>query len=134
MVAEGGVSDFRDIIEDMNITKYGYDLKAQRNLLERNGIIMEGKYMDIELMHYLVNPEKSHKLEILAKTYLDINLEESMPQQESAPSPFSTSLRKRKNRADSLKQQRQPCWEERFGTRWENSGCRNFMTRWKNLC
>ena len=46
---------------------------------------MEGKYMDIELMHYLVNPEKSHKLEILAKTYLDINLEESMPQQESAP-------------------------------------------------
>ena len=42
MVAEGGVSDFRDIIEDMNITKYGYDLKAQRNLLERNGIIMEG--------------------------------------------------------------------------------------------
>ena len=85
MVAEGGVSDFRDIIEDMNITKYGYDLKAQRNLLERNGIIMEGKYMDIELMHYLVNPEKSHKIEILAKTYLDINLEESIPQQESAP-------------------------------------------------
>lgn len=85
MVAEGGVSDFRDIIEDMNITKYGYDLKAQRNLLERNGIVMEGKYMDIELMHYLVNPEKSHKVEILAKTYLDINLEESMPQQESAP-------------------------------------------------
>ena len=85
IVAEGGVSDFRDIIEDMNITKYGYDLKAQRNLLKRNGIVMEGKYMDIELMHYLVNPEKSHKVEILAKTYLDINLEESMPQQESAP-------------------------------------------------
>jgi DNA polymerase-1 len=26
-------------------------------------------------MHYLVNPEKSHKIEILAKSYLDISLE-----------------------------------------------------------
>ena len=32
--------------------------------------------MDIELMHYLINPEKSHKIEILSRTYLGINLEE----------------------------------------------------------
>ena len=85
MVAEGGTGDFREIIGNKEIIKYGYDLKAQRNLLERGGMVMEGKYMDIELMHYLINPEKSHKIEILAKTYLDINLEASMPQQESAP-------------------------------------------------
>ena len=42
--------------------------------------------MDIELMHYLINPEKSHKVEILAKSYLDINLEECLPEKkEEAP-------------------------------------------------
>ena len=68
LVSEGGADDFRDIIEDSGITEYGYDLKAQRNLLEHNGIHMEGKYMDIELMHYLINPEKSHKLDILCRS------------------------------------------------------------------
>ena len=82
IVAEGSADDFRGIIQDGTITKYGYDLKAQRNLLCRNGISMEGRYMDIELMHYLINPEKSHKIDILAKSYLDINLEESMPQKQ----------------------------------------------------
>ena len=82
VVAEGSAEDFREIMEDSAVTKYGYDLKAQRNLLYRNGIRLEGKYMDIELMHYLINPEKSHKIDILAKSYLDINLEESLPQKQ----------------------------------------------------
>ena len=77
-VAEGSLDDFREIITDPDITKYGYDLKFQRNLLMYNGIRMEGRLMDIELMHYLINPEKSHKIEILAKTYLEINIEEQM--------------------------------------------------------
>ena len=84
-VSKGTAEDFRSIIEDAAITKYGYDLKAQKNLLGRNGMTLSGKYMDIELMHYLVNPEKSHKIDILAKSYLDINLEDSMPQKEEKP-------------------------------------------------
>ena len=82
LVSEGSADEFRTLIEDQSITKYGYDLKAQRNILLRNGLTLEGKYMDIELMHYLVNPEKSHKIEILAKSYLEINIEDSMPQHE----------------------------------------------------
>ena len=85
LVSEGGLEDFRAIIEDKDIIKYGYDLKAQRNLLAHNGISMEGKYMDIELMHYLVNPEKSHKIDILAKSYLDISLEDCIEKKEEAP-------------------------------------------------
>ena len=84
-VSKGTAEDFRSIIEDAAITKYGYELKAQKNLLGRNGMTLSGKYMDIELMHYLVNPEKSHKIDILAKSYLDINLEDSMPQKEEKP-------------------------------------------------
>ena len=84
MVAEGSAEDFRSMIESSGITKYGYDLKAQRNLMIHNGFRLEGKFMDIELMHYLVNPEKSHKIDILAKSYLDMSLEESAPQKEEA--------------------------------------------------
>ncbi len=76
-VAEGNVDEFRDIISNSNISKYGYELKLQRNLLSNNGISLEGKLMDIELMHYLINPEKSHKIDILARNYLGINLEDS---------------------------------------------------------
>lgn len=84
-VAEGSAMDFKAILEDPRILKYGYNLKYQRNILAHNGIHLEGKLMDIELMHYLINPEKSHKIEILARTYLDINIEECLPEKEAAP-------------------------------------------------
>jgi DNA polymerase-1 len=74
------------MLSDSSVTKYGYDLKLQRNILSSNGIDLQGRFMDIELMHYLINPEKSHKIEILSKTYLDINLEDSLPEKkEEAP-------------------------------------------------
>ena len=85
-VAEGSASDFKELIEDGSVTKYGYDLKFQRNILYHNDIKLDGRLMDIELMHYLINPEKSHKIEILSKTYLEINIEELMnTPAESAP-------------------------------------------------
>ena len=84
LAAEGTAEDFRSIIEDPDITKFGYDLKFQRNLLRHNGYRLEGKFMDIELMHYLVNPEKSHKIDILTRSYLNVNLADSMPEKEDA--------------------------------------------------
>ena len=76
IVAEGQAKDFESILSNPDIEKYGYDLKLQRNLLHHSGIALEGRLMDIELMHYLINPEKSHKIDILTRTYLNINLEE----------------------------------------------------------
>ena len=81
LTADGQPSDFAGIISDPNIIKVGYDLKLQRNLLAHNGYNLEGRLMDIKLMHYLINPEKSHKIEILAKTYLDIKLEDENTQE-----------------------------------------------------
>ena len=77
LVSEGTASDFKDIIENEDIVKYGYDLKLQRNVLSNSGAHLKGKLMDIELMHYLIDPEKSHKIEILSKAYLDINLDDN---------------------------------------------------------
>ena len=86
LAAEGSVEDFAQIISDPEIEKHGYNLKLQRNLLTSCGVALEGRLMDIELMHYLVNPEKSHKIDILSRAYLNINMEESAPEQkEEAP-------------------------------------------------
>ena len=84
--AEGEVSQFAAILSNAAIEKYGYNLKLQRNLLSSIGIELHGRLMDIELMHYLINPEKSHKIEILSRSYLNINIEESTPApKEEAP-------------------------------------------------
>ncbi len=86
LVCSGTVADFRSIITDPKVMKYGYELKFQNNILKANGLELSGKLMDIELMHYLVNPEKSHKIDILARTYLGINLEDyAAPVKEEAP-------------------------------------------------
>ena len=82
--SSGVAEDFAAILSDENVTKYGYDLKFQRNILKSNKIDLRGKYMDIELMHYLINPEKSHKIEILSKSYLDISLEDAGTQKKPA--------------------------------------------------
>ena len=86
LVAEGDAESFRTLLEDPETIKYGYDLKFQRNILKHNGIELNGKYMDIELMHYLINPEKSHKLDILCRSYLDITLEEEPEEEMQAES------------------------------------------------
>ena len=88
--ASGKAEEFAEMLAEENIEKYGYDLKFQMNILNYNHLELKGKLMDIELMHYLVNPEKSHKIDILTKTYLDINLEEQteQPQKEVELSLF----------------------------------------------
>ncbi len=90
VVASGAAKDFRKILEGEAV-KYGYDLKLQSNLLENAGIKLGGRLYDIELMHYLINPEKSHKVEILAKSYLGVDLEEAAPVEEAPVSLFDVA-------------------------------------------
>ena len=62
------------LLGDATIAKYGYDLKKTYKEFAASGIPLEGKLMDIELMHYLLNPERSHALDLLAKTYLNVEI------------------------------------------------------------
>ena len=80
--ARGSLKDFADLLASEEVVKFGYDLKYQRDVIMNNGFKLEGKFMDIELMHYLINPEKSHKIDILAKTYLDINIDDLKQKQD----------------------------------------------------
>ncbi len=70
------VSVFKEILEDETVLKCGYDLKSLMNELAAAAIFIKGYLADIELMHYLLMPERAHKIEILASTYLDITLSE----------------------------------------------------------
>ena len=74
---KGTISDFKNLLTDPEIVKFGYNLKQQKNQLVQIGLDLAGKLMDIELMHYLIDPEKSHKLDILSRTYLGVNLEDN---------------------------------------------------------
>ena len=66
--ANGSIQQMESLLMNAEVAKFGYSLK---------GLNLCGKLMDIELMHYLIDPEKSHKLDILARTYLGVNLEET---------------------------------------------------------
>lgn len=75
-VAEVGPSEIKGIIENSGIEKCGSDLKFQYNVLAHNHISLDGRLLDIGLMHYILNPETSHKITVLAKKYLNVSLEE----------------------------------------------------------
>lgn len=68
------LNSVRALFEDHSLIKCGYDLKNLINLLKRAHIELNGYLADIELMHYLISPERSHKVEILAGSYLNANI------------------------------------------------------------
>ena len=84
-VATGGevkqmsFQEAKSILEDASVAKYGVDLKKTANALAAEGVALNGTWNDIQLMHYVLNPERSHELAALAQTYLGVSLEESAP-------------------------------------------------------
>ncbi|MHC1778962.1 MAG: DNA polymerase I [Bacteroidales bacterium] len=68
------LNSLKTLFENQGIIKCGYDLKILINLLKRANIELEGYLADIELMHYLLSPERSHKVEILAGSYLNADI------------------------------------------------------------
>lgn len=76
-VASGSMEDFRHLLEDGTVAKCGCQLKRLLNVLKYNGVDLAGRLDDIELMHYLTSPEKSHDLDVLAKSFLSMEIEES---------------------------------------------------------
>ena len=85
LVSEAPAEAFKDLLEDDSVEKWGFDLKAAAHALD--GIRLAGRWMDPALMHYLIDPEKSHKAEILIKSYLGVNIDETP--REGAPALLS---------------------------------------------
>ena len=75
------------LLEDPSIEKYGDDLKKAANALAAEGIGLEGHWNDVRLMHYVIDPERSHDPAQLSKTILGIDFE-AAPEKVSTGSLF----------------------------------------------
>ena len=75
IAASGGPLQFKELFEDPSVEKYGFGIKLQLSRLHFAGIGLEGRLVDVELIHYILNPERSHSLDMLARSYLDITLD-----------------------------------------------------------
>ena len=78
-VASVALNEAKALLEDAEVAKYGVDLKRAANRLAEEGIALNGHWWDIQLMHYVLNPERSHELPALAQHYLGVSLEASAP-------------------------------------------------------
>lgn len=76
LVSSGTPGSFRELLESGSIVKGGYGLKECWKWLLGQGIEMNGTLYDVELMDYLINPEKSHKIDVLSRTILGVGIED----------------------------------------------------------
>jgi DNA polymerase-1 len=80
------------LLTDPSVSKTGHGLKEA---MHRLGAEIKGPLKDIEIMHYLLNPEVNHKIDYLLRSYLDIDLDSPAasgePQQPQQLDLFSMS-------------------------------------------
>lgn len=77
---------YRELLSNAQVKKCGYGLKEMMKemlqLLQQRGAeggpdaVMAGPLEDLEIMHYILNPERTHKEDLLLRSYLNISLEE----------------------------------------------------------
>ena len=77
--AETTVAEAVELLKDSSIKKVGFDLKKMSSALDRSGVALEGEWLDVALMHYLLDPERSHAEEDLLRDIVGITLEDSAP-------------------------------------------------------
>lgn len=86
VVASASPDCFAKVLESESVAKIGYNLKGLFSSLENVGIALRGRLFDVELMHYLINPELSHKFDILSRAYLGLDVESILPKKDSPAS------------------------------------------------
>lgn len=64
------LNELKTILEDSGVDKISHDIKSSILLLRELGIYLKGNLKDTMIMHYLVDSESRHALEILAEMYL----------------------------------------------------------------
>ena len=69
--AEKIVAEFAPVLADETVDKVGQNLKYDMIVLERYGATVKGKLLDTMVMHYLLHPDKRHKMDLVAEEYLN---------------------------------------------------------------
>ncbi len=68
------LKDFAILLANERILKVGHNIKASLLALKKSGVQMKGPVFDTMLAHYLIEPEASHDLAIVANQYLGVQL------------------------------------------------------------
>ena len=63
------------LLADGSVAKTGHGIKESMHRLAAAGGRIAGAMKDIEIMHYLLNPEVSHKTDYLLRSYMDMVLD-----------------------------------------------------------
>ena len=95
------------LLADASVAKVGYNLKALVRQLLKQGATLAGELYDVEIMHYLINPERSHKLDMLARGYLDLSLEKPVEAEEAVQGDLFAAPAETEDREDRLADARQ---------------------------
>ena len=74
-VYTGPIVQAKALLEDALIEKRGYSIKSQMSRLRDAGIVLNGRLMDVELLHYVLNPERNHHLDAIVKEFLGVDLD-----------------------------------------------------------
>ena len=82
------VSLLKEIFENENITKVVYDLKTEKHILSRYACSIKGNCFDVQLAHYLLDSEVSHKVDFLSEKYLSYRMADG----DSLTKEFAKSL------------------------------------------
>lgn len=69
--AEKIVAEFAELLADEKIRKVGQNIKYDLMMLERYGAPVKGPLLDTMVMHYLLHPDKRHKMDLLSEEYLN---------------------------------------------------------------
>lgn len=72
--AEKIAAEFSGFFGNENILKVGHNIKSTLLILKKFGVEVCGNVFDTMLAHYLIEPEASHDLQILASQYLNYEL------------------------------------------------------------
>ena len=86
--ASGSPASMRTLMESPDVVKVGYGLKSMMNRLSGEGISLCGRLEDLEIMHYLIDPEHSHKPEDLVRLYIGEVVQAGSGAVEEEPSLF----------------------------------------------
>ncbi len=69
-IINGTLELFRPILENLDIEKFGHDLKSSFTILKWHGVTAKGTIFDTALVHALVEPDIRHSLDYLSETHL----------------------------------------------------------------
>ena len=98
----------KKLLEDSSIAKIGCNIKLAINKLRQQGkIICKGELYDIQLMHYLVNPELSHTSDFIIQSTLNIDTvklgaDYSDDEEKDAPFDLFAMAKKQENRENKI--------------------------------